>query len=187
MRKISTIALSVFLLSNPLLADDIEERIASSRAAAKALGSSLKSELEAAVKSGGVISAIPVCNTKAPTITADKSKELAMDVGRTSLKIRNPNNAPDEWESAMLKQFEERKAAGEAPAKLDAYEIVEQDGKKVFRYIKAIPMDKVCVVCHGADIKDELSAKLDELYPEDKARGFQEDDLRGAFTITQPM
>ncbi len=48
-------------------------------------------------------------------------------------------------------------------------------------------MDKVCMVCHGADIADELSAKLDELYPEDQAKGFREDDLRGAFTITQPM
>jgi hypothetical protein len=29
----------------------------------------------------------------------------------------------------------------------------------------------------------EIVSKLDELYPEDKARGFQVGDIRGAFSI----
>jgi hypothetical protein len=36
-------------------------------------------------------------------------------------------------------------------------------------------------------LKPEVVEKLDKYYPDDKARGFQVGDLRGAFTIRQPM
>ncbi len=53
--------------------------------------------------------------------------------------------------------------------------------------MKAIPLSGVCVNCHGPRIKTQLSDKIYKLYPDDKARGFIPGDLRGAFTVTQPM
>jgi len=70
---------------------------------------------------------------------------------------------------------------------MEFFAIVEEGGKKSFRYMKAIPLGGVCSNCHGPVLKPEVVQKLDQYYPDDKARGFQVGDLRGAFTITQPM
>ena len=67
------------------------------------------------------------------------------------------------------------------------FEAVENDGKKNFRFMKAIPTGEVCLKCHGSEMKPGIKAKLQELYPNDKATGFKLGDIRGAFTITQPM
>ena len=61
------------------------------------------------------------------------------------------------------------------------------DGQRTFRYMKAIGTQPVCTVCHGTSIAPEVTARLDALYPEDRARGFAVGDIRGAFSITQPV
>jgi hypothetical protein len=67
-------------------------------------------------------------------------------------------------------------------------EFTEWEGRKVFRYMKAIPTDEICLNCHGGDtVKPEVAAKLAEFYPDDQARGFSVGDIRGAFTIVQPV
>ncbi|HFC54196.1 MAG TPA: DUF3365 domain-containing protein, partial [Gammaproteobacteria bacterium] len=89
---------------------------------------------------------------------------------------------------SVLEGFERRKAAGEDPAKMEFFEMVEQNGNRLFRYMKAIPtVEKPCLACHGGNIRPEVAAALDERYPQDKARGFRAGDIRGAFTIIQPL
>jgi len=133
------------------------------------------------------VAAIDTCHKVAPHLAEAHSQMSGWQVGRTSLKPRNPGNAPDAWEQAVLQEFEERKSAGEEPTKLVKAEVVEEHGRKVFRMMKAIPTAEVCTKCHGAEIADPVAAKLDELYPEDKARGFKVGDLRGAFTLKKPL
>ena len=70
---------------------------------------------------------------------------------------------------------------------MEYYEVVDHDDGKTFRYMKPIPTAKVCLGCHGDSLSAELAAKLDELYPDDQARGFKEGDIRGAFTISKPL
>jgi hypothetical protein len=53
--------------------------------------------------------------------------------------------------------------------------------------MKAIPTGKVCLTCHGSNIKLNLRTRINELYPEDKAYGFEIGDIRGAFTIQIPL
>lgn len=146
----------------------------------------LKGELQAAMKKGGPLAAIEVCHVRAPEI-ADASSTGGWTVARTSLKLRNPGNAPDAWEREVLKAFDTRKAKGEDPAKLVRAEIVDEGGRPVFRFMKAIPTAKLCLNCHGAKLKPEVAAKLDELYPGDKARGYKAGDIRGAFTLRKPL
>lgn len=171
--------------------NDAKQRAAESKKVVQSFARELKGELGKAMKAGGPLKAIEVCNKVAPGIAQTKSEETGWDVGRTSLKTRNPDNAPDEWEAMVLKQFEERAAAGEKPAQMAHFEVVEQDGKKAFRFMKAIgmpPLSKMpCLKCHGENIDPEVVAKLDELYPGDMARGYKPGMIRGAFTITQPM
>ncbi len=42
-------------------------------------------------------------------------------------------------------------------------EIVEFQGKKAFRYIKAIPMDTMCIACHGQHMTEEVKVKISTL------------------------
>ena len=166
--------------------DDLPQRMAKARAAAGDFGAQLLAGLQKAIDAGGPVNAIGVCTTLAPEIAAEKSAAAQMSIGRTSLKLRQPRNAPDAWEQRQLENFETRKAAGENPATIEVGEFTEKDGKPVFRYMKAIPTAPLCLSCHGAQIAPEVTTKLRELYPEDRATGFAQGDLRGAFTITAP-
>jgi len=56
-----------------------------------------------------------------------------------------------------------------------------------FRFMKAIPMAANCLQCHGTEISPAVSAKLTELYPQDKAVGYKEGDLRGAFVVVKNL
>jgi hypothetical protein len=165
---------------------DVRERIEKARAVANDFGARLLADLQKAMASGGPVNAIGVCNTIAPEIAAERSAAAQMSVGRTSLKLRQPKNAPDDWELQQLQTFEARKAAGESPAALEVGEFVEKDGKPVFRYMKAIPTGPICLNCHGTQLASEVAVKLHELYPQDRATGFAAGDLRGAFTVTAP-
>ncbi len=166
---------------------DLEARTKASRLVIKSFAESLQAELKSAMQASGPVAAIEVCNEEAPGIARRHANKEGWSVGRTSLKVRNPDNAPDPWELTVLQSFEDRKAAGENPASIDHAAFATEDGKRVFRYMKAIPTAEVCLNCHGGgEVKPEVAAKLAEFYPDDKARGFKVGDIRGAFTIVQP-
>lgn len=164
-----------------------QARILESRKVVKQFMGRLKGELQQAMRAGGPVRAIEVCRVKAPAIAGEMSQQTGWRVGRTSLKVRNPNNAPDAWERRVLEAFEARKARGEDVRKLEHAEIVAVNGKKQFRYMKAIPTGKICLKCHGAKLDPAVAQTLAQFYPQDKARGFRVGDIRGAFTITQPL
>lgn len=166
---------------------DMDALKAEAGKAVMALGGPLKKALEDGMANGGPGNAIGVCNTKAPELAHAATTATGWTVGRTSLKIRNPGNEPDAWELATLKEFESRKAAGENPDAITKAEVVEDNGQKVFRFMKAIPTGDVCLNCHGTDLTPEVSEKLNGLYPDDKARGFMKGDLRGAFTVKKAL
>jgi hypothetical protein len=166
---------------------NMDAKLTTYRNTLKEFVGSLQSELKAAMKTGGPINAISVCQTKAPQIRAQFSQKAGFEIARTSLKPRNAGNAPDEWEKTVLEQFEKRKAQGEDPKTLEFHQVVETDGQRQLRYMKAIPTAEVCLLCHGATIAPDIQAKLKELYPDDKATGFKVGDLRGAFSITETM
>jgi hypothetical protein len=42
-------------------------------------------------------------------------------------------------------------------------------------------------MCHGSNIASPIAAKINKLYPNDKATGFKLGDLRGAFSITETL
>jgi hypothetical protein len=147
----------------------------------------LKAEISGAMKDGGPMKAIEVCNISAPAITREASAG-GWTVRRVSLKPRGADGAPDAWEKAALEYFDAEKAKGTEPAKLERAEIVEAGGKKTFRYMKAIPTAaQPCLACHGTDIKEPVKSKLSELYPKDQATGYKEGDIRGAFTLSKPV
>jgi hypothetical protein len=154
------------------------------RNAIKQLRTALKTALQQALQANGAIAALAVCQERALPLTAQLSQQLGITLGRTSLRLRNPKNAPNEWQIKILKQFEQRKAQGEDISKLEYHEVVTTPkGQREVHYMKAVAMEEGCLMCHGDDIAPELRAKLAELYPQDQAVGFKVGDIRGAATV----
>ncbi len=180
--KRTTILLSAFLLVGVAEAGQHGPQVMAAKTTVKAFGGKLKGELQKAMKAGGPLNAIGVCNTKAPEITMLTNKDSSTKISRTSLKNRNPANTPTEWQRDVLLKFEQRKSAGEDVVKMDYSEVIGDE----FRYMKPIPTGEVCLKCHGSNIDPKLTAKLDQLYPGDKARGFNKGDIRGAFYVAMP-
>lgn len=186
------IALAAFVLAAPARADHVPEapeaEVTAARAAVKTLGERLKAELGAALKAGGPSAAVGVCRTVAPAIAEDASRMHDVEVGRTALKVRNPDNVPDAFERKVLEDFVQQIAEGADPATLEHAEVIVENGEKRFRYMKAIPTAaEPCLACHGTDIGPALKAEILELYPDDQATGFVAGELRGAFTVTRTM
>lgn len=177
---LASAAASLLIASSSLYAEYPDQALVQqARQQAKAFAMDLKDTLMKGMKADGPEVAIRLCNEEAPEIAAHHSK-AGWDIGRTSLKIRNPDNAPDEWETKMLLDFAERQQAGED---LSTMEASLQDGD-TFRYMKAIPVGGPCVICHGETLAEPVQEELARLYPDDKATGFALGDLRGAFTLT---
>ena len=186
-RFMTVITLGLAAISTDISATDYDTEIAASRDTVQEFMQTLKQELQAGMQAGGPVNAISVCNLTAPAIASTYSARNGWDVGRTSLKLRNPDNAPDAWERSVLEAFEKRKEAGEDPAKMEFYEVVRQDDVSEIRYMKAIPTAGLCLACHGEQLDSIVKARLETLYPEDQALGYRAGDIRGAFTITQPL
>lgn len=167
---------------------EVQQRISENREVIQQFASTLQGELMSAMEEGGPTQAISVCSERAPEIAADLSAETGFDIGRTSLKLRNPDNAPDTWERLVLQGFEAQRADGMPADQLPPrFEVTEDDDGQQFRFMAAIPTGGACLTCHGSDIGSDVKHALERLYPEDEATGFREGDVRGAFTITQEM
>lgn len=137
----------------------------------------------------GHVGAIVVCRDKAPQMAKALSEQMGWQIRRVSLKNRNPKATPDEWERATLQEFEQRLAAGENPVQIDKGAVVMAEGKPVYRYMKALPTQDLCLKCHGTSdrIDPDAAAKIRELYPEDKAVGYYPAEIRGAITAKKPL
>lgn len=176
--------LTTLLCCAPLLAQAAD--LAQLRGEAEALippfQQQLLTSVQTAVAAGGPAQAVEACRQLAPGI-AQQHSVAPWKVGRTALRLRNPDNRPDAWEQAVLEDFQRRSQAGEAVANLSRAEVV--DGE--FRYMRAIATGEPCLACHGTAVKPELARLIEQHYPQDQARGFSAGELRGAFTLRRAL
>jgi hypothetical protein len=167
----------------PQSSNNLEE----ARLLTQKFGADLKSVLVNSMKTGGPIAALQECNIQAQPITESNALASGWRVSRTSLKVRNTNNVPDDWERKILLQFEEQRAAGNDLSKTEYSEVLNKGDKAVFRYMKPIITAGLCVSCHGSDLSSEITSKLQVLYPDDKATGFKINDIRGAYSLQKKV
>ena len=164
---------------------EISQRSQASKDLIKEFGGLLKGKLQSAMKSGGPLVAMNVCNEQAPLIAKQLSEKSGWAIYRTSLKPRAIK--PDAWETNIMQSFEQRHADGDKFKSLFNQDIVEVNGKASFRYMQAIETKPVCLICHGDNVVTPVAKKIAELYPDDIATGFKLGDIRGAFSIVQPL
>ena len=165
---------------------DTEANLAAAKISIQAFAASLQAELKTAMQSGGPVAGVAVCKTRAMEITG-QAANAGMDLSRVSLRNRNPDNAPNSWQTAVLQDFERQKLAGEDVTALAWSETVDIDGNSEFRFMKAIPTAEVCLKCHGSTLAPGVGKVLSELYPQDKATGYKKGDIRGAFVAVRKL
>jgi len=180
-----TLALTAAL---PVFADDAQ-LMDEARKVAVSIPPKLLEVLDEEIRKGGPESAIAVCREKAPAMAKAASEKTGWAIRRVSLKNRNPKAVPDAWEKAVLEDFDRRANAGEKPTGLEKGELVTEGDRQVYRYMKALPTQDLCLQCHGtADrVSPAVQAKLKELYPDDKATGYQAAEIRGAIPLKKPL
>jgi hypothetical protein len=182
--------LPVLLMAGCASGPTVEEQAAMAAEARKTAGSliqQLGGELKQAIGAQGPDGAIAVCKEKAPAIAASLSKSSGFDVKRVSPKNRNPAGVPDAWEAEAQAGLEKRLAAGEKPETLDTWQVVDTPAGKQFRYAKALPVQPVCLTCHGEAIPDAVKVRLAAEYPNDKATGYQAGMVRGIISIKRTL
>ena len=175
------------ILTLPALADDMS-------IAARATASDLIQRLGAALKkemaAGGPDHALRVCRDIAPELAGELSRKTGARVSRVSLRTRNPLlGQPDTWEQRVLADFDQQAAQGAKPETLERSEVVTEPQGRFFRYMKAIPVQPLCLTCHGTPdaIPAPVKARLATDYPHDRAAGYMLGQIRGAITIKQPV
>jgi hypothetical protein len=175
--------------SLPVIADDLAQYQEESRKIVKEFASRLGGELQKEMKENGPVSAIKVCRDVAPAIASEVSRKNGWNVGRKSLKARNAAlGMPDAWEQKVLADFE-RRMEKENPAGMEFAEVVTEPQGKFYRYMKAIPVQDLCLKCHGGDdtIAPNVKEALRADYPHDKATGYTLGQIRGGFSIKRPL
>ncbi|MBI5659240.1 MAG: DUF3365 domain-containing protein [Nitrosomonadales bacterium] len=173
-------------LFSPLADAADDALLGEARKVATSLPPKMLAALQAEIDKSGPEGAIPACKDMAPKMAGEISQQTGWKIKRVSLKTRNEARAtPDAWEKAALEDFDKRAAAGEPPAQLEKGEKVDNE----YRYVKALPVQPLCLNCHGpADqISAAVKAVLGQQYPNDRATGYSAGQIRGAISVRKPL
>jgi hypothetical protein len=136
----------------------------------------LKTALVAGMEAGPA-EAISACSIEAPRIAEGLSVKGVL-MGRSSHKLRNPENASPDWLAPILR--------GYADGSTDLVPIAIEIEEGRMGYVEPIMMQSMCLTCHGESLQADIAAKISESYPEDQATGFKSGDLRGVFWVEFP-
>lgn len=167
------VALSVALLAGGPQDTPFPAETAKAERAMNELQAALLARLKTAMENGGPAAAVGVCRTEARTIAVAVANTQAIELGRTSHRLRNPANAPRPWARAVVDGSAGVKAAAE---RLRVVDLGDRVG-----VLRPIGTAEMCVRCHGpaADVRRNLGAALAAAYPQDRATEFAPGDLRG--------
>jgi len=146
----------------------------------------LLAALQQEISKSGPEGAILVCKDMAPKMADEISRQTGWKIKRVSLKARNDARAiPDAWEKAALEDFDKRAAAGEPPAQLEKGEKIDNE----YRYVKALPVQPLCLSCHGPvdQLTPAVKSALTQHYPNDLATGYSVGQIRGAISVRKPL
>ena len=190
MKKHLTLSTLVLVVAQTAFAQDVATLTKETREATQPLLGKVVGTLKESLNKSTPHDTVDICREKLPGLVKEVREKTGWNIRRVSLKLRNPERGtPDEWETKVLADFDKRAAAGEKRDQLEMGEIVSMPEGKVFRYMKALPVQETCLTCHGDADKQtpELKARLASLYPKDQATGYQLGQIRGALTVKRPL
>ncbi len=135
----------------------------------------LVDELMKSLSINGPAKAIRVCQARAPEIAVSVGQQHGVSMGRTSFRLRNPDNQPPVW----AREFVAQRVAQPLQVALP---------NDALGLLMPIRLQATCLMCHGHQdqILPEVKAAVVSAYPDDEATGFSEGDLRGYFWVEVP-
>lgn len=128
------------------------------------------------IEKGGVESALEYCNIEAMPLTKEMSEKFSVEISRVSDKNRNPKNIANAEELKLIEDYKKQLLAGEIlnPVRTESH------------YYEPLVTNGMCLQCHGEpgkNVQPKVAAKIAELYPNDLAMGYKENEVRGLISI----
>lgn len=145
-------------------------------AAKGALGKNLMKAIQEKRTEG----ALEFCNVKALALTDSIAQLKDANIKRVSDKPRNPENAANKEELGYISYFKGLVASGTEPKP-----IVKEANDEVRCYFP-ITTNAMCLQCHGTpnvQVQPVTMSKLQNLYPSDKALGYDTNEVRGIWAV----
>jgi PAS domain S-box-containing protein len=100
-------------------------------------------------------------------------------VRQVSSRYRNPDNRPDDFETAQLTAFRDGKAH-------EVWQVTGNDGKRALRYLLPMKAEPSCLACHGG--YDSAPRFVRERFPRGHfSYGYRIDEVIGAVSVSVPM
>ena len=139
------------------------------------LAKKVMGDLKSAMDAGSLSEAIGVCRDVAPQAAQQVGMDMGVAIGRTSHRVRNPENRPPQWAQGLVADVAATPQILTAP-----------DGR--MGVLIPIKTAGVCTRCHGPEdsLDAQAAATILEHYPDDEATGFEEGDVRGWFWVEVP-
>lgn len=141
----------------------------------------LGKNLMGVIQQKGILHALDFCNVQAVPITDSMASVHNAKIIRVSDNNRNPSNHANTQEKEYISLFQKILASGEDPKPI----VVSENEMSRFYY--PIVTNTMCLKCHGnvgQEIEEETYTKILELYPNDKAIGYDVNQVRGIWSIT---
>lgn len=175
-------------------ADASDPAIASLRSSGERLieriGGSLMAEVDRVLGTKGLDAAVPELHLKQlqlPRAIAGQPRVTA--IKRTSYRIRDPRNAPDAAELAVLERIRLALNVGDPPPRVLVQKVTRPDAPAEYRVYRPIAAGPQCILCHGdpESLQPAVRAALERHYPEDKATGYAAFDWRGIIRVSYEL
>ncbi len=141
----------------------------------------LGKNLMGTIKKKGTKEAVTFCNERAYALTDSMEIVNYAKIKRVSDKPRNQNNKANAVELDHIETFKTMIASQE-----EVKPIVEEKGNTVHFYLP-ITTNSMCLQCHGTlnkELKSDTYKTIKGLYPNDKAIGYDVNQVRGIWSIT---
>lgn len=132
------------------------------------------------IQKEGTIAALKFCNTKAYPLTDSMAVYHNANIKRVSDKPRNSKNTANKEELEYINIFK-----NDAINNKESKPIVVETSEKVNVYYP-IKTNGMCLQCHGTpnkQISENTFSEIKKLYPNDKAVGYDINEVRGIWNV----
>ena len=140
----------------------------------------LGKNLMGAINAKGSAYAVDFCQTKAIHLLDSMSNQLNAQIKRVTDQPRNPDAQANSVELKIINQFKKSLSKGE-----EMVSVLDETDELAIGYYP-ITTNQMCLQCHGStsqDINTKTLAKINQLYPNDKATGYDVNQLRGIWVV----
>ena len=140
----------------------------------------LAKNLIGTIQKSGTVAALEFCNEKAYPLTDEMAIKLKASIKRVSNKPRNLINKAAAKEETYIRQYQKL-----IDSNSEYSPIVEEMENGKTQFYSPIVTNQLCLQCHGS--KKEIDKKtlntITTLYPNDMAKGYSANQVRGLWSI----